>query len=100
MLTAAGFQKAFQYWRMFLEGVVCTVSLSALTVVLGFILALLLATMRLSDFRPFKTLALDRNGHLREQGFLAALGSFNPLRFVATVYVELFRATRWWCRSF
>ena len=46
MLTAAGFEKALAYWPMFLEGVVCTVSLSALTVIFGFILALLLAVMR------------------------------------------------------
>ena len=43
MLTAAGFEKALAYWPMFLQGVVCTVALSALTVVFGFILALLLA---------------------------------------------------------
>ena len=49
MLTAAGFEKALAYWPMFLQGVVCTVSLSALTVIFGFILALLLAVMRLSN---------------------------------------------------
>lgn len=30
---------------------------------------------------------------MREQGFLAALSRFNPIRFIATVYVEVFRAT-------
>lgn len=53
--------------QLFWEGLVCTVSLSALSVVAGFILALVLATMRLAKFKP--------------------------LRFVATTYVELFRAT-------
>ena len=52
---------------MFLEGLVTTVTLSALTVILGFMLALVVALMRMSNFRP--------------------------LRFVASVYVELFRAT-------
>ena len=47
MLTISGFQKALEYWQLFLQGVVCTVSLSALTVVLGFILALVLATCRM-----------------------------------------------------
>lgn len=53
--------------QLFWEGLVCTVSLSALSVVAGFILALVLATMRLAKFKP--------------------------LRFAATTYVELFRAT-------
>ena len=53
--------------QLFWEGLVGTVSLSALSVVAGFILALVLATMRLAKFKP--------------------------LRFAATTYVELFRAT-------
>lgn len=52
---------------MFLEGLLCTVSLSALTVIFGFVLALLLALMRMSKIAP--------------------------LRIVATAYVEVFRAT-------
>ena len=67
MLTISGFQKALEYWQLFLQGVVCTVSLSALTVVLGFILALVLATCR--------------------------MGRLRILRAVSTAYVELFRAT-------
>ena len=67
MLSANGFSAAFEYYQMFLEGLVTTVTLSALTVILGFMLALVVALMRMSNFRP--------------------------LRFVASVYVELFRAT-------
>lgn len=67
MLSAAGFQKTFEYWKLFLQGIVCTVSLSAFTVVLGFFLALILAVMRLGKSKFFKLLA--------------------------TVYVEAFRAT-------
>ena len=93
MLTAAGFEKALAYWPMFLQGVVCTVSLSALTVIFGFILALLLAVMRLSNIYPFRALGLTKDGRLRDGGFLLKLSRFNPLRFLATVYVELFRAT-------
>ena len=47
MLTVQGFQKALEYWKLFLQGVVCTVSLSALTVIFGFILALILAVCRM-----------------------------------------------------
>ena len=67
MLTTKGFEKALEYWQLFLQGVVCTVSLSALTVIFGFILALILAVFRLGRSRVLKALA--------------------------TVYVELFRAT-------
>lgn len=67
MLTSKGFEAAFSYWQLFLQGVVCTVSLSALTVVLGFILALLLAVCR--------------------------MGRVRLLRILAAAYVELFRAT-------
>jgi polar amino acid transport system permease protein len=52
---------------MFLEGMACTVTLSALTVIFGFVLALVLALMRMSKVAP--------------------------LRWAATVYVEVFRAT-------
>jgi len=67
MLTAQGFSKALEYWRLFLQGVACTVSLSALTVLIGFVLALILATCR--------------------------MGRSRILKAIATVYVELFRAT-------
>ncbi len=67
MISWDNFLKTFKYMQLFWEGLVCTISLSALSVVAGFILALVLATMRLAKFKP--------------------------LRFVATTYVELFRAT-------
>lgn len=67
MISWNNFLKTFKYMQLFWEGMVCTISLSALSVVAGFILALVLATMRLAKFKP--------------------------LRFVATTYVELFRAT-------
>ena len=78
---------------MFVDGLVCTVSLSVLTVIFGFILALVLAVMRMSGWRPLKKLALDKNGHLREQGVLTAISNFRPLNFIASIYVEIFRAT-------
>lgn len=67
MLTVAGFEKAIAYWKLFLQGVVCTISLSALTVIFGFVLALLIATCR--------------------------MGRSRVLKAVSTAYVELFRAT-------
>ncbi len=67
MLSIEGFQSAFRYFQLFEEGLVCTVTLSFLTVILGFILALALALMRMSNIIP--------------------------LRIIATTYVEVFRAT-------
>ncbi len=67
MLSIAGFQSAFRYFQLFEEGLVCTVTLSFLTVIFGFILALVLALMRMSNI--------------------------TPLRIIATAYVEVFRAT-------
>lgn len=62
MFTAAGFEKTFAYIELFKQGLVCTISLSVLTVLFGFILALILAVMRLSDVCPFRYLALTRDG--------------------------------------
>ncbi len=67
MLTIQGFQKAFEYWKLFMQGVVCTISLSALTVIFGFILAMILALCR--------------------------MGRSKILKVLSTIYVELFRAT-------
>lgn len=93
LFTQEGFEMTWNYKQLFIDGLVCTVSLSLLTVIFGFILALMLAVMRLSKWHPFGFLALDKNGHLREEGLLSALGRFNPLSFIASVYIEVFRAT-------
>ena len=45
MFTAAGFERTWEYIDLFKEGLICTVSLSLLTVIFGFVLALLLAIM-------------------------------------------------------
>ena len=92
-VSVAGFQKVLQYADMFKEGMLCTVYLSFFTVLLGFLLALVLTGMRMSDIRPFRALGLDKDGHLRDGGFLLALSKFNPIGFVATAYVEVIRAT-------
>ena len=67
MFSIEGFKATFEYIDLFKEGVICTISLSALTVFFGFLLALILALMRMSKIMP--------------------------LRAVAAAYVELFRAT-------
>lgn len=67
MLSWNGFEKAFEYISLIEQGMVCTLCLSALTVLFGFILALVLAICRLSNLKIAKALA--------------------------TVYVEVIRAT-------
>ena len=92
VISKAGFLKAFKYWRLFLDGFICTVSLSALTVVFGFILALIIALMRMSNITPFRGLGIAADGSERTD-FLGRLSRFNPVSFIATCYVEVIRAT-------
>ena len=92
MLSIEGFQSAFRYIQLFKEGLVCTVSLSAFTVIFGFVLALMLALMRMADFRPFRFLDNTQGGEGRT-GFMGFLSRFRPLNFIASIYIEVFRAT-------
>lgn len=92
-ISVSGFEKTFKYAELIGEGLVITILLAVFTVVLGFVLGILLAIMRMSDVRPFRALGLDKDGHLRGKGFLLTLSKFNPLSFLATVYVEIIRST-------
>ena len=89
----SNFPTVFNYRQMFVQGLLVTVLLSLFTVLIGFVLALVLALMRMSDVRPFRALGLDRDGHEKEGGAGALLGKFNPLAFLATAYVEILRST-------
>ena len=94
MITAAGFEKTWKYIDLFKQGLICTVSLSALTVLFGFILALILAMARLSDLNVFRFLSTKSQRSLQKRGgFAYQLSRFNPVKFLASVYVEVFRAT-------
>lgn len=92
-LKWSNFAKIAPYAELFEEGLLVTVMLSLFAVVIGFVLALILAIMRLSNVRPFRALGLDKDGHQRESGFLASLSHLNPLSFLATAYVEVIRST-------
>ena len=92
-IQADNFSKIAPYFKLFLQGTAVTILLSVFTVIIGFILALILAVMRLSKCCPFAFLGTDKNGRLRDGGFLAALSRFNPLAFLATAYVEILRST-------
>ena len=98
------FPKLLPYLQLFKEGLVVTVLLSLFTVLIGFVLAILLALMRMSNFYPllwlartfpsvFGGLERDHEGLQRDSGFLYHLAHFNPLSFLATAYVEILRST-------
>ena len=89
----SNFAKIVPYAELFRDGLLVTVLLSLCTVVIGFVLALALSFMRMSNCCPFRFLGTDREGHLRDGGFLLALSRFNPLAFLATAYVEILRST-------
>ncbi len=103
-IKAENFAVVASYAQMFGEGVVVTVLLSLFAAVIGFALALVLAVMRMSNFRPFLLLARafpkafgfferDKQGNKLDAGFLYRVGRFNPLSFLATAYVEILRST-------
>jgi len=92
-IKLSNFVRIAPYLELFKQGLVVTLLLSFFTVVIGFVLGIILAMMRLSDFRPFRFLSVNRHGRLREQGFLLLLSKFNPLSLIATIYVEVLRST-------
>ncbi len=92
-IQAENFNKIAPFKTLFLQGTAVTVLLALCTVAIGFVLALLLSTMRLSKCYPFAFLGTDREGRLRDGGILRAVSRFNPLSFIATAYVEILRST-------
>ena len=57
MITIRGFEKIMPYMSLFWQGMLCTVSLSAFTVIFGFLLALLLSLMRMSRVKLLKAIS-------------------------------------------
>ncbi len=92
-ISAEGFALTMRYVKLFQQGIVVTVMLALLTVIFGFVLGILLSIMRMTDIRPFRSLAIDKNGHLRSNRLLVAVSKFNPVSFLATCYVEIIRST-------
>ena len=93
LIKLSNFAKLSGYAEMFGQGLAITVMLSIGTVVVGALLGIVLALMRMSDIRPLRFLGLDKEGHLRGPGVLTTLSKFNPLSFLATAYVEILRST-------
>ena len=81
------------FWPLFKAGLTISVPLMLVSFILGLVVAFAVALMRMSNVRPFRALGFDKDGHQKEEGFLAALSRFNPLAFLATAYVEILRST-------
>ena len=92
-ITAEGFEKTFRYIKLIEQGLAVTVLLALFTVIIGFVLGIILAIMRMTDIRPFRFLAYGKNGRLRNSKVLIAISKFNPVAFFATAYVEILRST-------
>ena len=92
-ITAEGFEKTFRYIKLIEQGIFTTILLALFTVVIGFVLGILLAIMRMTDIRPFRFLAYGKNGRIRNNRTLIAISKFNPIAFLATAYVEILRST-------
>ena len=92
-VSATGFEKTFRYIKLIQQGLAVTIMLAACTVVIGFVLGIILALMRMSDIRPLRFLAYDRQGRLRHSKTLIALSKINPVSFFAAAYVEILRST-------
>ena len=93
LIKVENFSKILPYASLFWQGLVVTILLSFFTVAIGFVLALILSSMRMSKFYPLIFLGFDKNGVRRKSNILVKLSSFNPLSFLATLYVEVLRST-------
>ena len=92
-ITAEGFEKTFRYIKLIQQGLLVTVLLALFTVIIGFVLGIVLAIMRMTDIRPLRFLAYGKNGRIRNSKTLIAISKFNPVSFLATAYVEILRST-------
>ena len=93
LITLEGFEKTFNFIKLIQQGLTVTVLLAFLTVVIGFVLGILLAIMRMSDIRPLRFLGYTKDGKLRDNRFLLTISKFNPVSMIATIYVEVIRST-------
>ena len=93
LITYEGFEKTFIFIKLIQQGLVVTVLLALLTVIIGFVLGILLAIMRMTDIRPLRFLGYTKDGKIRENRFLQTLSKFNPVSMIATIYVEVIRST-------
>lgn len=80
-----------KYLTMFLQSAGMTILLSVCIVFFGVILGFIFCLFRLSNFKPFYFLKrFEKSKYL---SWLSAAAQFNPLKFIAAVYIEVIRGT-------
>lgn len=72
-------------YQYMLEGLKFSLLVTAFAAVIGIIIGLVVALLRITEFKPFK--------FLKEKKYLGRLADFNPFSFVATIYVDIIRGT-------
>ena len=87
----SNFSKIAPYAELFKQGIIVTVLLSVFTVAIGFCIALVLALMRMSNVRPFRSLGLDKDGHMREGGPLVWISLSSTMACLALFSFRLSR---------
>ena len=92
-ISAANFSKLWQYLPMLGQGLLVTVLLAALTVACGFVLALGLALMLLSDVRPLRRYERIKTDDIKKKKHYDRIARFNPVKLLASIYVAFVRCT-------
>ncbi|WP_049962346.1 amino acid ABC transporter permease [Oribacterium sp. FC2011] len=85
--------KLLNYSTMFQQGLIVTVLLALCTVFFGFFLAFGLALMLLSDVRPLRYLEKIKTDDMERKKRLDFIARFNPVKFIASAYVQFVRCT-------
>lgn len=92
-ICSGNFSRILEYSTLFKQGLIVTILLSAFTVFFGIFLAFALAMMLLSDLRPFRALEKIKTSNNCKKKVFSALASFNPLKIIASAYVQFVRCT-------
>ncbi len=92
-ISMANMGKILTYGNMFGQGLAVTVLLAACTVFFGFFLAFALAMMLLSDVRPFRRLEKIKTDNLKKKKRNDFIAGFNPIKLIASIYVQFVRCT-------
>jgi His/Glu/Gln/Arg/opine family amino acid ABC transporter permease subunit len=85
--------RLLNYSNMFQQGLIVTVLLALCTVFFGFFLAFALALMLLSDVRPLRHLEKIKTDDMERKKLLDFIARFNPVKFIASAYVQFVRCT-------
>lgn len=72
-------------YKYMLEGLKFSLLVTALAAIIGIIIGIVVALLSITEFKPFK--------FLKGRKFFGKWAEFNPISFIATVYVDIIRGT-------